>query len=161
MTIITVEKDILWKLTIGFSPRKTVMSCGSWDKCSSNAWRGFGLLNVNIGYLVSVDSYMNLQASATSLCIVGEKYLCTYGDSWGKKSHASFKVCWCNFWVSGFILFHCICFEVWYGSSLFVGCDYVQLASTEEYVDGSFTGNLGEVLIRWVSSIFLLVLQVS
>jgi hypothetical protein len=28
-------------------------------------------------------------------------------------------------------------------------------------VDGSFTGNLGEVLIRWVSSMFLLVLQVS
>jgi small nuclear ribonucleoprotein F len=24
----------------------------------------------------------------------------------------------------------------------------LQLASTEEYVDGSFTGNLGEVLIR-------------
>jgi hypothetical protein len=28
---------------------------------------------------------MNLQASATSLSIVGEKYLCTYGDSRGKK----------------------------------------------------------------------------
>jgi hypothetical protein len=36
-------------------------------------------LNVNIGYLVSVDSYMNLQASATSLSIVGEKYLWTVG----------------------------------------------------------------------------------
>lgn len=25
----------------------------------------------------------------------------------------------------------------------------VQLASTEEYIDGQFTGNLGEVLIRY------------
>ena len=25
----------------------------------------------------------------------------------------------------------------------------LQLASTEEYIDGQFTGNLGEVLIRW------------
>lgn len=26
----------------------------------------------------------------------------------------------------------------------------LQLANTEEYIDGQFTGNLGEVLIRWV-----------
>ena len=26
---------------------------------------------------------------------------------------------------------------------------FVQLASTEEYIDGQFTGNLGEVLIRY------------
>jgi small nuclear ribonucleoprotein (snRNP)-like protein len=89
-------KKTLWKLTIGYSPRQTVMCCGWWDK-RSNAWRGFGLLNVNIGYLVSVDSYMNLQASAASLSNVGEKYFCTYGDSWGKKSRASFKVCWSSF----------------------------------------------------------------
>ncbi len=138
MAILTVEKDILWKLCSGYCPRQTVMCCGWWDK-RSNAWRGFGLLNVNIGYLVSVDSYMNLQASAASLSNVGEKYFCTYGDSWGKKSRASFKVCWRS---------HCIFFEVWYDPLLFLGCDYVQLASTEEYVDGSFTGNLGEVLIR-------------
>jgi hypothetical protein len=25
---------------------------------------------------------------------------------------------------------------------------YVQLANTEEYIDGQFTGNLGEILIR-------------
>ena len=26
----------------------------------------------------------------------------------------------------------------------------MQLASTEEYIDGQFTGNLGEVLIRYI-----------
>jgi small nuclear ribonucleoprotein F len=25
----------------------------------------------------------------------------------------------------------------------------LQLANTEEFIDGQFTGNLGEVLIRW------------
>lgn len=28
----------------------------------------------------------------------------------------------------------------------------MQLASTQEYIDGQFTGNLGEVLIRYVAS---------
>jgi small nuclear ribonucleoprotein F len=31
----------------------------------------------------------------------------------------------------------------------------LQLASTEEYVDGSFTGNLGEVLIRCNNVLYL------
>jgi small nuclear ribonucleoprotein F len=33
----------------------------------------------------------------------------------------------------------------------FDGYMNLQLANTEEYVDGACTGNLGEVLIRWVS----------
>jgi len=28
----------------------------------------------------------------------------------------------------------------------------LQLANTEEFIDGQFTGNLGEVLIRWVGA---------
>lgn len=31
----------------------------------------------------------------------------------------------------------------------------LQLANTEEYIDGQFTGNLGEVLIRWVLLLLL------
>ncbi|XP_029122126.1 probable small nuclear ribonucleoprotein F isoform X2 [Elaeis guineensis] len=28
----------------------------------------------------------------------------------------------------------------------------LQLANTEEYIDGQFSGNLGEILIRWTSN---------
>ncbi len=60
---------------------------------------------MNIGYLVSVDSYMNLQASATSLSIVGEKCLCTYGDSWGKKDMLLSKFVGAIFRLVGLLYF--------------------------------------------------------
>jgi len=34
-------------------------------------------------------------------------------------------------------------------SPINTGLFFMQLASTEEYIDGQFTGNLGEVLIRY------------
>ena len=37
----------------------------------------------------------------------------------------------------------------------FVVFPRLQLASTEEYVDGAFTGNLGEVLIRYGNFLWL------
>jgi small nuclear ribonucleoprotein F len=62
------------------------------------------------GYLVSVDSYMNLQVST----LITPRLLFVASGRTGCKTYMS----------------------------------ATQLASTEEFIDGQFTGNLGEVLIR-------------
>ena len=60
----------------------------------------------------------------------------------------------CSFFV---ILTPCACFHVATAGYLVSVDSYMnlQLASTEEWIDGQFSGNLGEVLIRCNNVLYL------
>jgi small nuclear ribonucleoprotein F len=75
------------------------------------------------GYLVSTDAYMNLQ-----VCILHISFF-----------YLKFTLCMISKRLVKSLL------------QLFVPIFDLQLANTEEYIDGNLAGNLGEVLIRyWV-----------
>ena len=96
------------------------MSCDGWGPNST-------LGMARTGYLVSVDSYMNLQVLPVAPV-------------------ASVKGPDC----------HAVCLQQIALADTSRLCN-VQLASTEEFIDGQMTGNLGEVLIRYAcqTSVFV------
>ena len=76
------------------------------------------------GYLVSTDNYMNLQ-------VCQSRSICCYTNVLFSRLCLCVSNCWCA----------CVAF-------------LLQLANTEEYIEGQLTGQLGDVLIRWVVSSF-------
>jgi len=83
------------------------------------------------GYLTSVDSYMNLQVLPLvfgSLAVVLLDLIYLFFIV--LQAHHSFNM------------------EEHAKKSDYYLCYWLQLANTEEYIDGQFSGNLGEILIR-------------
>ncbi|KAI8539729.1 hypothetical protein RHMOL_Rhmol09G0205300 [Rhododendron molle] len=87
------------------------------------------------GFLVSVDSYMNLQElylANSSLLFTKKKYL----------ANSTFR-------SNAALLLHLL-------NSTFILIEaFLQLANSEEYIEGQFTGNLGEILIRCNNVLYL------
>ena len=85
------------------------------------------------GYLVSTDAYMNLQVRPQACAAASARRVslgrCGRRASGPEQSHTALR--------RETLL------------SLTVWLARLQLASTEEYIDGQFTGNWGEVLIRY------------